>query len=127
MNGSWCAAIVLGGCQGTTGPSSPHPDDGTPYGSRFPVITVRDMVRAQLRLADALGIRRFHAVIGGSMGGMQALEWAVTYPERVGALVVIGTCAQSTAQQIAWWSNWSSRNSFGPSMARWQLLRRSSG
>ena len=93
---------VLGGCQGTTGPSSPHPDDGTPYGSRFPVITVRDMVRAQLRLADALGIRRFHAVIGGSMGGMQALEWAVTYPERVGALVVIGTCAQSTAQQIAW-------------------------
>ncbi|MEY3977378.1 MAG: homoserine O-acetyltransferase [Actinomycetota bacterium] len=93
---------VLGGCQGTTGPASPHPDDGTPYGSRFPVITVRDMVRAQLRLADSLGVRRWHAVVGGSMGGMQALEWAITYPARVDALVAIGTCLQSTAQQIAW-------------------------
>ena len=93
---------VLGGCQGTTGPAAPHPDDGTPYGSRFPVITIRDMVRAQLRLADALGVQRWHAVVGGSMGGMQALEWAITYPARVGALVAIGTCLQSTAQQIAW-------------------------
>lgn len=93
---------VLGGCQGTTGPASPHPDDGQPYGSRFPVITVRDMVRAQVRLADELGVQRWHAVIGGSMGGMQALEWAITFPERVGSLVAIGTCVQSTAQQIAW-------------------------
>lgn len=93
---------VLGGCQGTTGPASPHPTDGKPYGSRFPVITIRDMVRAQHRLADALGVRRWHAVIGGSMGGMQAIEWAITYPQRVGSLVAIATCVQSTAQQIAW-------------------------
>lgn len=93
---------VLGGCQGTTGPASPHPLDGQPYGSRFPVITVRDMVRAQLRLADELGVQRWHSVIGGSMGGMQAIEWAITYPQRVGSLVAIATCTQSTAQQIAW-------------------------
>ena len=93
---------VLGGCQGSTGPASAHPEDGRAYGSRFPVVTIRDMVRAQVRLADALGVRRWAAVIGGSMGGMQALEWAVTYPERVGAVVPIATCAQSSAQQIAW-------------------------
>jgi homoserine O-acetyltransferase len=93
---------VLGGCQGSTGPASPHPDDGRPYGSRFPVITIRDMVRAQARLADHLGVRTWHAVIGGSMGGMQALEWAVMYPDRVGALLPIATCMQATAQQIAW-------------------------
>ncbi len=93
---------VLGGCQGTTGPASPHPDDGVPYGSRFPVITVRDMVRAQVRLADHLNVHRWHSVIGGSMGGMQALEWAITYPGRVASLAVVGTCVQSTAQQIAW-------------------------
>ena len=93
---------VLGGCQGTTGPASPHPLDGQPYGSRFPVITVRDMVRAQLRLADELGVQRWHSVIGGSMGGMQAIEWAITYPQRVRSLVAIATCTQSTAQQIAW-------------------------
>ncbi|MGA0804787.1 MAG: homoserine O-acetyltransferase MetX [Ilumatobacteraceae bacterium] len=93
---------VLGGCQGTTGPASPHPDDGVPYGSRFPVITVRDMVRAQVRLADHLNVQRWHSVIGGSMGGMQALEWAITYPGRVASLAVVGTCVQSTAQQIAW-------------------------
>ena len=62
---------VLGGCQGSTGPASPHPADGRPYASRFPVITIRDMVRAQARLADHLGVDRWHAVIGGSMGGMQ--------------------------------------------------------
>lgn len=93
---------VLGGCQGTTGPASPHPMDGKPYGSRFPVITIRDMVRAQHRLADVLGVRRWHSVIGGSMGGMQAIEWAITYPQQVGSLVAIATCMQSTAQQIAW-------------------------
>jgi homoserine O-acetyltransferase len=93
---------VLGGCQGTTGPASPHPADGRPYASRFPVITIRDMVRAQARLADALGIERWHAVVGGSMGGMQVLEWAITYPRRVRSIVPIATCMQATAQQIGW-------------------------
>lgn len=93
---------VLGGCQGSTGPASPHPVDGRPYGSRFPVITIRDMVRAQARLADHLGVAAWHTVIGGSMGGMQVLEWAVTYPDRVRAIVPIATCMQATAQQIAW-------------------------
>ncbi|MCU0259713.1 MAG: homoserine O-acetyltransferase [Ilumatobacteraceae bacterium] len=95
-------ANVLGGCQGSTGPASPHPDDGRPYGSRFPVVTIRDMVRAQVRLMDHLGVRRWHAVIGGSMGGMQVLEWAITFPERVASIVPIATCLQATAQQIAW-------------------------
>ena len=93
---------VLGGCQGSTGPASPHPADGLPYGSRFPVITIRDMVRAQARLSDHLGVSRWHSVIGGSMGGMQVLEWAITFPHRVGSIVPIATCAQATAQQIAW-------------------------
>ncbi len=95
-------ANVLGGCQGSTGPSSPHPDDGRPYGSRFPVVTVRDMVRAQARLADHLGIARWHSVVGGSLGGMQVLEWAITYPQRVASIVPIATCTQASAQQIAW-------------------------
>ncbi len=93
---------VLGGCQGSTGPASPHPDDGRAYGSRFPVVTIRDMVRAQARLADHLGVRRWHSVIGGSMGGMQVLEWAVTFPDRVASIVPIATCLQASAQQIAW-------------------------
>jgi len=93
---------VLGGCQGSTGPASPHPDDGRPYGSRFPVVTIRDMVRAQNRLAEHLGVMRWLSVIGGSMGGMQALEWAVMYPRRVASVIPIATCAQATAQQIAW-------------------------
>jgi len=95
-------ANVLGGCQGSTGPASPHPVDGEPYGSRFPVITIRDMVRAQARLMEHLGIARWMSVIGGSMGGMQALEWAVMYPRRVASLVAVATCMQATAQQIAW-------------------------
>ncbi len=95
-------ANVLGGCQGSTGPASPHPVDGEPYGSRFPVITIRDMVRAQARLMEHLGIARWLSVIGGSMGGMQALEWAVMFPRRVTSLVAIATCMQATAQQIAW-------------------------
>jgi homoserine O-acetyltransferase len=95
-------ANVLGGCQGSTGPASPHPDDGKPYGSRFPVITIRDMVRVQARLADHLGVDAWHSVVGGSMGGMQVLEWAITYPMRVRSIVPIATCAQATAQQIAW-------------------------
>ncbi|MBM3827273.1 MAG: homoserine O-acetyltransferase [Actinobacteria bacterium] len=97
-------ANVLGGCQGSTGPASPNPSDGKPYGSRFPVVTIRDMVRVQARLADHLGVRKWRAVIGGSMGGMQVLEWAVTFPERVGAIMPIATCAQASAQQIAWGS-----------------------
>lgn len=93
---------VLGGCQGSTGPSSAHPIDGEPYALRFPVVTIRDMVRAQAQLADHLGVGRWHAVVGGSMGGMQALEWAVMFPRRVGALLAIATNAEASAQQIAW-------------------------
>ncbi len=95
---------VLGGCQGSTGPASPHPDDGKPYGLRFPVVTIRDMVRAQGHLADALGVNAWLAVIGGSMGGMQALEWAILFPDRVRALVAIATSVEASAQQIAWGS-----------------------
>jgi len=93
---------VLGGCQGSTGPASPHPDDGQPYGSRFPVITIRDMVRAEARLANHLGVRVWHSVVGGSMGGMQVLEWGIMFPDSVRSIVPIATCAQATAQQIAW-------------------------
>jgi homoserine O-acetyltransferase len=93
---------VIGGCQGSTGPATAHPEDGRLYGPRFPVITVRDMVRAQVRLTDMLGIRAWHSVVGGSMGGMQVLEWAVTFPDRVKTIIPIATCAQATAQQIAW-------------------------
>jgi homoserine O-acetyltransferase len=93
---------VLGGCQGSTGPASPHPVDGRPYGSRFPMLTIRDMVRSQARLMDHLGVAAWASVIGGSMGGMQVLEWAITYPERVRSIVPIATCMQASAQQIAW-------------------------
>ena len=96
---------VLGGCQGSTGPASPHPDDGKPWGSRFPVVTVRDMVRTQVAVADRLGVSRWALVVGGSMGGMQALEWAVMHPERVGAVVPIATAAAASAAQIGWWSS----------------------
>jgi homoserine O-acetyltransferase/O-succinyltransferase len=92
---------TIGGCQGSTGPATPHPDDGRPYGSRFPVVTVRDMVRTQAKLADHLGILRWLTVVGGSMGGMQALEWGVTFPQRVRSLLPIATCLQASAQQIA--------------------------
>jgi homoserine O-acetyltransferase len=91
---------VLGGCQGTTGPSSLSPD-GRPFGGRFPRITIRDQVAVEAALADLLGIERWHAVVGGSMGGMRALEWAVGYPERVEVSVVIGCGAAATAEQIA--------------------------
>lgn len=91
---------VLGGCQGTTGPSSAGPD-GRPYGSRFPRITIRDQVSAEVGLADALGIGRWAAVVGGSMGGMRALEWAVGHPERVGAVALVACGAAASAEQIA--------------------------
>jgi homoserine O-acetyltransferase/O-succinyltransferase len=74
---------VLGGCYGSTGPASPDPESGRPYAMRFPVVTIRDMVRAQKRLLDSLGVRRLRLVIGGSIGGQQALEWAVEFPEFV--------------------------------------------
>jgi homoserine O-acetyltransferase len=93
---------VIGGCQGSTGPSSTNPATGKPYGVRFPVVTIADMVRAQTRLIDHLGIEQLHAVIGGSMGGFQALEWATAYPERVRGAILLATTARSSAQTIAW-------------------------
>jgi homoserine O-acetyltransferase len=95
------APNVLGGCQGSTGPASMAPD-GRAWGSRFPFVTLRDQVAAEVTLADALGIDRWAAVIGGSMGGMRALEWAVGYPERVAALLAVACPAASSAEQIAW-------------------------
>jgi homoserine O-acetyltransferase len=95
------APNVLGGCQGSTGPSSAAPD-GRPWGSRFPFLTIRDQVAAEASLADALGVGRWAAVLGGSMGGMRALEWAATYPSRVAALLVLAAPAQASAEQIAW-------------------------
>jgi homoserine O-acetyltransferase/O-succinyltransferase len=92
---------VLGGCQGTTGPSSINPQTGCPYALSFPVITIGDMVQLQTKLIDSLGIERLLAVTGGSMGGMQALEWAVTYPDRVAAAIPIATTARHSPQQIA--------------------------
>jgi homoserine O-acetyltransferase len=97
-------ANVLGGCQGSSGPASPLPDRHGHYGPGFPVVSVRDIVRTQARIGDALGVDQWHTVIGGSMGGMQALEWGIMYPDRARSLVVIATCAAATAQQIAWWS-----------------------
>ena len=94
-------ANVLGGCQGSTGPASVDPATGTPYGSSFPQVSIRDMVRTQAAVADRLGIGRWFCVVGGSMGGMQALEWGVMYPTRVRSLVLMATSAAATAQQIA--------------------------
>jgi homoserine O-acetyltransferase len=93
-------ANVLGGCMGSTGPLSPAPD-GAPWGERFPAITIRDMVRAQALLVERLGVQKLFAVIGGSMGGMQVLEWAATFPDRVVAAVPIATAAYHSAQNIA--------------------------
>jgi homoserine O-acetyltransferase/O-succinyltransferase len=93
---------VLGGCQGSTGPASIDLSTGTPYGSRFPVVTIRDMVRTQAAVADHLGVAQWLAVVGGSMGGMQALEWGIVYPHRTRAVVAIATTVAASAQQIAW-------------------------
>jgi homoserine O-acetyltransferase/O-succinyltransferase len=95
------APNVLGGCQGTTGPASPAPD-GRPWGSRFPHTSVRDQVALEVRLADQLGIGSWAAVLGGSMGGMRAVEWAVTHPERVERLLLLACSASASADQIAW-------------------------
>jgi homoserine O-acetyltransferase len=94
-------ANVLGGCSGTTGPSSIDRETGQPYGLTFPLVTVEDMVDVQARLLHALGVRRLAAVVGGSMGGMQALAWARRYPERVGAVVADATTWRLGAQAIA--------------------------
>nr|WP_194956356.1 homoserine O-acetyltransferase [Aeromicrobium phoceense] len=97
------AANILGGCKGTTGPASAGPD-GRVWGNRFPAITVRDQVAAEAMLTDHLGIDRWHAVIGGSAGGMRAVEWAVTHPERVERLFLLASSAYASAEQIAWTS-----------------------
>ena len=93
---------LLGGCRGTTGPSSTNPATGRPYGSEFPVITVADMVRAEHALLQALGIDRLGAVAGGSLGGMQALEWAVQFGDRVGAIIPIASTHALQPQGVAW-------------------------
>jgi homoserine O-acetyltransferase len=92
---------VLGGCRGSTGPSSVNPATGCPYAMSFPVITVADMVRLQKMLIDSLGIERLLSVSGGSMGGMQALQWAVSYPDSVATVIPIATTVRHSAQQIA--------------------------
>ncbi len=92
---------VIGGCQGSTGPSSVNPATGKPYGLSFPMITLKDMVDTQAKLLDHMGIDRLFAVAGGSMGGMQALQWAVSYPERVELSIPIATTAKSSPQGIA--------------------------
>ncbi|MFC3531729.1 homoserine O-acetyltransferase [Vogesella facilis] len=91
----------LGGCHGSTGPSSIDPASGQPWGSRFPVMTVPDWVTSQARLADRLGVTRWAAVIGGSLGGMQALQWSIAYPERIAHALVIASAPKLSAQNIA--------------------------
>ncbi|MFN2318807.1 MAG: homoserine O-acetyltransferase [Dermatophilaceae bacterium] len=95
------ATNVLGGCRGTTGPSSPAPD-GRAWGSRFPTITIRDQVHVEALVADRLGIARLRAVLGGSMGGMRTVEWAATFPRRVETAIVIASTGAASAEQIAW-------------------------
>lgn len=92
---------VLGSCMGSYGPKSINPETGKPFGLDFPVVTIHDMVRAQVLLLDALGIDKLHAVIGGSMGGMQALVWAANYPQRLNSVIVIASAAKHSAQNIA--------------------------
>ncbi len=98
---------VLGGCSGSTGPRSINPDTGNPYNLDFPVITIRDMVRAQKCLMDHLGIKKILSVVGGSMGGMQAMEWAIDYPDAVDSVIPIATTSQLSSQSIAF--NWVGR------------------
>lgn len=95
------APNVVGGCQGSTGPASTAPD-GRPWGSRFPLLTPRDAVAAEVVLADALGVERWACVVGGSMGGMRALEWAASEPERVERLFLLACPAATSADQIGW-------------------------
>ncbi len=92
---------VVGGCNGSTGPGSLDPATGAPYGVSFPVITIGDMVRAQAMLVEAMGIGRLAAVVGGSMGGMQVLQWAASYPDRLRSAVCVASAARHSAQNIA--------------------------
>ncbi len=94
-------ANVLGGCQGSTGPLSPDPATGRPYGITFPAVTIRDMVRSQKLLLDHLGVRRLRCVLGGSMGGMQALQWGIEYPDYCDKVLAMATTAREGAQAIA--------------------------
>ncbi|MBT3488136.1 MAG: homoserine O-acetyltransferase [Gammaproteobacteria bacterium] len=91
----------LGGCNGSTGPTSTNPESGRPYGPDFPFVTVQDWVVSQARLADALAIRQWAAVVGGSLGGMQTLQWSITYPERLRHALIIAAAPKLTAQNIA--------------------------
>jgi homoserine O-acetyltransferase len=91
----------LGGCHGSTGPASLNPTTGRPWGADFPLVTVEDWVEVQARLADRLGIERFAAIMGGSLGAMQALQWAMSYPDRVGHSLVIAAAPKLSAQNIA--------------------------
>lgn len=91
----------LGGCSGSTGPNTINPVTGKPYGPDFPIVTVKDWVNSQARLADVLGIRQWAAVIGGSLGGMQAMQWAIDYPDRLRHAVLIAAAAKLSAQNIA--------------------------
>ena len=92
---------VIGGCMGSTGPASLKAESGEPFGTEFPVLTIGDMVRAQARLIDHLGIETLLAVVGGSMGGMQVLAWASLFPKRVFAAMPIASAAKHSAQNIA--------------------------
>ena len=92
---------VIGGCMGSTGPASVNPATGQPYGLDLPVVTIRDMVRAQAKLVDHLGIDQLFCVAGGSMGGMQVLQWAAAYPERVFSAIPIAAAARHSSQNIA--------------------------
>lgn len=91
----------LGGCHGSTGPCSINPETNQPYGAKFPVVTVEDWVATQATLADRLGVEQFAAILGGSLGGMQALQWTITFPERVRHALVIAAASKLTAQNIA--------------------------
>jgi len=94
---------VIGGCQGSTGPSSLAPD-GKRWGSRFPFLTVRDLVRAEVELSNQLGIKRYLLAVGPSLGGMRSLEWAIEHPDRIGAICTIGSSAVATGDQIGTWT-----------------------
>jgi homoserine O-acetyltransferase len=95
------ASNVLGGCMGTTGPASLNPESGRPYGLDLPLVTIRDMVRAQAMLIDYLGIPTLFCVVGGSMGGMQVLQWVASYPSRVFSAMPIATAPKHSSQNIA--------------------------
>jgi len=125
-------ANVIGGCKGSTGPSSMNPKTGAPYALDFPMVTVGDMARAQKRLVDHLGIERLLAVAGGSMGGMLALDWAVRYPDQVASVLAIATAARLNAQGIAFDEvgrqaimadpNWQGGNYYGKSVPAGGLI-----